>query len=392
MISRPQNSFAENSMEDLLESTLAGLQTPSLLLDVQRMEHNILRARSQLASHGVPLRPHVKTSKCLPVIRRMMGGKWGPATVSTLKEAEVLASAGVRDILYAVGISPEKLDRVRQLRSAGVDLTVILDTSEQALAICAASRDTPIPALIEVDSDGHRGGLRPDDPMLVQIAQTLQRGGASFRGVMTHAGSSYEHPGAAALAKMAEQERLAAIAAAGAIRSAGVACQTVSVGSTPTALFAQSMSGLTEVRIGVFAFFDLFMHSLGVCGIDDIAISVLATVIGRQREKGWLITDSGWTAMSADRGSPRNAELSYGLVCDIGGRPYPDLILAGLNQEHGILRMRANSPKTLPDLQVGTRVRILPNHACATAASFDEYIALDEGSAAVERWPRFRGW
>ena len=379
-------------MEELLETTLARLQTPCLLLDVRRMEHNISRARSRLAAHGVPLRPHVKTSKCLPVVRRMMGGTWGPATVSTLKEAEVLARAGVRDILYAVGITPEKLDRVRQLRGAGVDLAVILDTPEQAQAICAASERAPIPALIEIDSDGHRGGLRPDDPMLVQIAQTLQRGGASFRGVMTHAGSSYEHPGAEALATMAEQERRAAVAAAAAIRSAGVGCETVSVGSTPTALFAQSMSGVTEARIGVFVFFDLVMHSLGVCAIDEIAISVLATVIGRQRGKGWLILDSGWTAMSADRGSPRNPELSYGLVCDLDGRPYPDLILAGLNQEHGIARLRANSSKALPDLPVGTRVRILPNHACATAASFDEYVVLNEDSAAVDRWPRFRGW
>ncbi|MGH3625929.1 MAG: alanine racemase, partial [Sciscionella sp.] len=237
-------------MEELLEATLTRLPTPCLLLDVRRMEHNISRARSRLAAQGVPLRPHVKTSKCLPVVRQMMGGTWGPATVSTLKEAEVLASAGVRDILYAVGIAPEKLDRVRQLRSAGVDLAVILDTPEQAQAVCAASWDAPIPALIEIDSDGHRGGLQPDDPMLVQIAQTLQRGGAIFRGVMTHAGSSYEHPGGEALASMAEQERRAAVAAAAAIRSAGVDCRTVSVGSTPTALFAQSMSGVTEARIG----------------------------------------------------------------------------------------------------------------------------------------------
>lgn len=379
-------------MAEPLQGPLAQLQTPCLLLDVRRMDHNIRRAQSRLAALGVPLRPHVKTSKCLPIVRRMMGGTWGPATVSTLKEAEVLAVAGVRDILYAVGIAPEKLDRVRALRSGGVDLAVILDTPEQARAVCAASHDGPIPALIEIDSDGHRGGLRPNDPLVVQIAQALLRGGASLRGVMTHAGSSYKRQGGEALAQMAEQERTAAVAAAAAIRSAGMNCQTVSVGSTPTALFAQGMSGVTEARIGVFVFFDLFMHSIGVCAIDEIAISVLATVIGRQREKGWLITDSGWTAMSADRGSPRNPELSYGLVCDLKGEPYPDLILAALNQEHGIVRMRADSSSALPDLPVGAKVRILPNHACATAASFDEYVVLDESSSAVDRWPRFRGW
>jgi D-serine deaminase-like pyridoxal phosphate-dependent protein len=363
-----------------------------MLLDAQRMERNILRARSGLKALAVSVRPHVKTAKCLPVVRRMMGDAWGPATVSTLKEAEVLADAGVRDILYAVGIVPGKLDRVRQMRGAGVDLAVILDTLEQARAVCEASQGAPIPVLIEIDSDGHRGGLRPDDPLVTQIAQTLQEGGAAMRGVMTHAGSSYEHPGPEALARMAEQERAAAVGAAAAIRAANIACPIVSVGSTPTALFARSLSGVTEVRIGVFVFFDLVMHSLGVCRLDEIAISVLATVIGHQRDKGWLLTDSGWMAMSSDRGSPRNKEPSYGLVCDLSGRPYPDLILASVNQEHGIARLSANSCSALPDLPVGAKVRILPNHACATAASFDDYVVLDERSEGLHRWPRFRGW
>jgi D-serine deaminase-like pyridoxal phosphate-dependent protein len=374
------------------EEQLTSLATPCLLLDAHRMERNIFRARSRLEVLGVPLRPHVKTAKCLPIVRRMMGDAWGPATVSTLKEAEVLAAAGVRDILYGVGIAPGKLGRVRQLRSAGVDLAVTLDTLEQARAVCEASQGAPIPVLIEIDSDGHRGGLRPDDPLVTQIAQALQEGGAMMRGVMTHAGSSYEHPGPEALARMAEQERAAAVAAAAAIRSANVACPTVSVGSTPTALFARCLSGVTEVRIGVFVFFDLVMHSLGVCTLDEIAISVLATVIGHQRDKGWLLTDSGWTAMSSDRGSPRKTEPSYGLVCDLSGRPYPDLILGSLNQEHGIARLRANSSSALPDLPVGAKVRILPNHACATATSFDEYVILDATSGLLERWPRFRGW
>ena len=375
-----------------MEEQLTSLPTPCLLVDAKRMEHNIFRARSGLEVLGVPLRPHVKTAKCLPIIRRMMGDAWGPATVSTLKEAEVLADAGVRDILYAVGIAPGKLDRVRRLRDAGVDLAVTLDTLEQADAVCKASQGAPIPVLIEIDSDGHRAGLRPDDPLLTKIARALQGGGAIMRGVMTHAGGSYDHPGPEALARMAEQERAAAVAAAAAIRSVGVACPAVSVGSTPTALFARDLSGTTEVRIGVFVFFDLVMHSLGVCSLDEIALSVLATVIGHQRDKGWLLTDSGWMAMSSDRGSPRNQETSFGLVCDLSGRPYPDLILAALNQEHGIARLRANSTGALPDLPVGTKVRILPNHACATATAFDEYVMLNTPSGLLERWPRFRGW
>ncbi len=375
---------------------LGALPTPALVLDEARMLRNVARLRDRLAPHGVVLRPHLKTAKSVAVARHVLAGGDGPATVSTLKEAEVFAQAGVRDILYAVGIAPGKLGRVLALRASGCDLCVILDSFEQAEAVGAASRAAgdAVPVMIEVDCDGHRGGLRPGDPALVALGRAVAGGGAALRGVMTHAGESYGVSGGEAHAACAERERAAVVVAAEALRAAGLDCPVVSVGSTPTAHAARDLSGVTEVRAGVHVFLDLVMAGIGVCSTDDIALSVLTTVIGHQRDRGWVLVDAGWMAMSRDRGTAVQAvDQGYGLVCDVEGRVLGDLVVAQANQEHGIVALRAGSGGVLPDLAVGTLLRVLPNHACATAAQFGEYAVLRaDREAPLGCWPRFGGW
>lgn len=376
--------------------SLKEVGTPCLLLDRDRMDRNVARLRERLDRLGVALRPHLKTAKSADVAQRVMSSRSGPATVSTLKEAEQFALAGVADLIYAVGVSPDKLDRILALRAGGVDLAVTLDTVEQARAVAEASRraGNPIPALIEIDCDGHRSGVLPaDGAKLVAIARALEEGGR-LRGVLTHAGASYGASGDEALRVCAEVERASVVQAAAILRDAGFACPVVSVGSTPTAHFAEGLDGVTEVRAGVFVFFDLVMAGIGVCRIDDIALSVLATVIGHQPEKGWILVDAGWMAMSRDRGTAKQTiDQGYGLVCDIDGKPFDDLILADANQEHGIVAVRPGSEARLPELPIGTRVRILPNHACATGAQHGAYHVLQSGSHEIEAvWPRFGGW
>ncbi|HEX2725294.1 MAG TPA: alanine racemase, partial [Beijerinckiaceae bacterium] len=356
---------------------------------------NIARLRERAETFGVALRPHLKTIKSVDIARRLLPGN-GPATVSTLREAEVFFEAGITDIFYAVGIAPQKLPRVAALRAAGCDLTILLDSSEQADAVVAASTagGPPIPVLIEIDCDGHRGGLAPDDDALIAIGRKLQDGGATLKGVMTHGGGSYAFIGTDAHAAFAEQESGAVRMAARRLRQAGLPCPVVSVGSTPTASAARNLDGITEMRPGVYVFFDLVMAGLGVCAVDDIALSVLTTVIGHQRPRGWILVDAGWMAMSRDRGTASHeVDQGYGVVCDADGRVIPDLIVANANQEHGIVALRPRSRETLPDLPVGTRLRILPNHACATAAQFDAYDVIPAAPGApLMRWPRFGGW
>lgn len=381
-----------SEMTTLLSDSLT---TPFAVVDRGRMDANVARLQAQLGGLGVPLRFHVKTCKSIDATRRIHPAGPGPITVSTLAEAEYFADHGYTDMVYGVGIAPNKLTRLLALLERGVDIAVLLDSHAQAEAVAEASRrsGTPIPALIEIDSDAHRGGIAAVDPAIVEIGRMLHDG-AELRGVLTHAGESYFSPTPEQKRADAEQERAAAVAAANALRAAGLPCPVVSVGSTPTAHFAADLSGITEVRAGVFVFFDLVMAGIGVCEVGDLALSVVVTVIGHNPGRGWILTDGGWMATSRDRGTAAQAlDQGYGLVADIHGNVFPDLLMSSASQEHGVLSMREDSAIAPPELPVGTRLRILPNHACATAAQHSQYAVIDGDKLdIVETWPRIGGW
>ncbi|MFC7158613.1 alanine racemase [Pseudidiomarina halophila] len=371
---------------------LADLTTPYLLLDPDKMRANIARLQSHMADLNVPLRPHVKTAKSVDIVRRLFPTGSGPITVSTLKEAEYFGAHGFDDMTYAVGISPDKLPRVARLIRSGVRLSVLLDSKAQAEAVVAfAKRDNlALPVLIEIDCDGERAGLRQGDGKIVEIARILHEN-KQFMGILMHAGGSYHCPDKAAKEAAAEHERETAVAVRDELLAAGLPCDVVSVGSTPTAHFAKDLTGVTEVRAGVYVFHDLVMAGIHVCKLEDIAISVVATVIGHRPDKGWIMTDAGWMALSRDRGTAKQeVDQGYGLVCAMDGTPYTDLIVTNTSQEHGVLSIRKGSKAKLPKLEVGSKVRILPNHACATASQFDGYVVPDGDDLVY--WPRINGW
>jgi len=373
--------------------TLEALETPCLALDRGRVAANAARVARHLDALGVPLRLHVKTAKSPDVTALVLGGVKAPITVSTLREAEAFFDAGYRDILYAVGIDAHKLPRAQALLARGARLMLLLDGLPAARALAEYCRRTKVAfrVLIEVDTDGHRAGLASTDPQLPVIARTLQEAGCTVEGVLTHAGSSYQCGDADCLESVAARERDGALAAARALRAAGFSAPVVSIGSTPTALAARRLDGVTEVRAGVYVFFDLVMAGVGVCRIEDIALSVLATVIGAQPERGWTLIDAGWMALSRDRGTARQRlDQGYGVVCDLDGRPIGDLVVTETNQEHGIVARRGGGAAV--PLPLGTRVRILPNHACATGAQHARYYVVDGDRTVQGCWERFAGW
>jgi len=377
-------------------TTISDLDTPAALIDTQRMQHNIDRMQQRMNALGVRFRPHVKTSKCLSVVQAQLAAGACGITVSTLKEAEQFFASGISDILYAVGIVPGKLGHVMSLRRRGCDLKIVTDNVAAAQAIAGFGKEQreALEVWIELDVDGHRSGIPPDDgEKLLAVARALHDGGMQLGGVMAHAGSSYECDEPSALRKVAEQERAGAVRAAERLRRAGLPCAAVSVGSTPTALSADHLEGVTEVRAGVYVFFDLVMHNVGVCTTNDIALSVLTSVIGHQEDKGWAIVDAGWMAMSRDRGTQnQKRDFGYGQACSEDGEPIAGYMVDSANQEHGILcRAGAVDTQIATRFPIGTRVRILPNHACATAAQHPQYQAILPGGE-IEAWPRFYGW
>ncbi|HEX8514042.1 MAG TPA: alanine racemase, partial [Allosphingosinicella sp.] len=336
---------------------LTHIETPALVIDRSRLRRNIERMRNRLAGLGVPLRPHVKTAKSIDVVRLAVERQPGGITVSTLREAEHFLEHGFTDILYAVAIVPSKLPHVAALQRRGADIAVILDSLEMAGAVAreAEALGTVFPVLIEVDTDGGRAGVAAGDlPRLVEIGRILDSApGTELRGVMTHAGLSYGCRSPDALRAHAEQERSGAVAAAEALREAGLPAPVVSIGSTPGALFAERLHGVTEVRAGVYMFMDLVMADLGVCPEEEIALSVLATVIGHRRDRGYLLVDAGGLALSKDAG-PAREKSSYGSVWDPAGRPL-GLNIASTNQEHGLVPAEDEDFARLP---IGSQIRI----------------------------------
>ena len=364
------------------------------------MLRNIERMNSRLLSQGVQLRPHVKTAKSIPIIERMLAGL--PATrvtVSTIAEAQCCVAAGIDDVLYAVGMVPGKLAAVRAVNQAGSKCALLLDSvamAQQLSVACSIYADAPpLPVYIELDVDSHRAGVEPRGSELLEIAQILQASSSlQFAGVMTHAGASYECRGAAELTAMAERERAGAVLARDRLVAARIACPTVSVGSTPTAVFARSLRGVTEVRVGVYVFQDLTMVGLGVCDYADIALSVMTTVIGHQAKRNCLVIDAGWMALSSDRStSSQGLDQGYGLIVGERGDEIENaaLLVSSVNQEHGLVTRRDGVRFDLTQYPIGSGLRVLPSHACATAAGFAHYdVACADGGSA--RWPRFGGW
>lgn len=349
---------------------------------------------------GVDLRPHLKTAKCREVARLATARHSGAITVSTLREAEYFAADGYDDILHAVGIAPGKLDRVAALRRRGVRLTIVTDDLDVASAIAARAQesDGTFDVLVEVDCGDGRAGVEPEGAMLLELARTLASApGVDVRGVMTHGGHSYGCEDEAAVAAVAEQERAGAVRAAERLRADGFPCPVVSVGSTPTAVHARHLDGVTELRAGVYVFEDVFQAGVGSCAIDDIALSVLTTVTSRHPERNEVLVDAGGLALSKDRSTEGAArDVGYGLVADVDGRAsYGELVVSRVSQEHGVVTaVRGAVP--FERLPPGTLLRILPNHACFTAAAYEAYQVVEgtpgrEGEV-VGAWPRVNGW
>lgn len=369
--------------------------TPYCLIDETKLIRNAARVAAVADTAGVSLRPHVKTLKSLEAARLYAPAPM-PITVSTLAEARAFAEAGYSDILYAVGMTPNKLDAINELLVNGVQLTVIIDSlpAAEALAGQANRLHKSLAVAVEIDADGHRAGIGAEDPVLLQIAQCIaEASNLVLVGVMTHAGASYQCFDEEGRQHMAQQECDQAVIAAARLRKQGHAVTMISAGSTPTVLSGIDYAGVTELRAGVYATFDCVMAGLGVCCYQDIAMSVVTTVIGHQADKGWVLVDAGWMALSRDTGTasqPR--DCGYGLVCDINGHLLDGWYVKHTNQEHGVIVHRDGAMPDLPQFAFGQPLRILPVHACATGGQFDQYHVTQDNQTISERWSRVNGW
>ena len=377
-----------------MELDCTTLETPCLVLDRGKLERNISTMADRFAGRGIHLRPHLKTPKSVDVARLLQDHGAERFTVSTLKEAEYFAGAGFKDMLYAVSIVPAKLGRIAVLNRRVADVAVGLDSVETARELASAQIDgPPLRVFVEVDVDHHRTGVRAEEPRVLEIGRILSAAAhLNLAGVFAHGGGSYGSSSIDEIRSAAANEQATTLAVAEALRGNGFACPHVSVGSTPTCTFGEEFDGITEVRPGVYVFQDLCQSNLGVCDMEDIAVTVLATVVSHSRAMNRMVIDAGGLALSKDRSTASQVnDCGYGLIADKNGKLQQALFVDGVSQEHGYVTTRDNSPLEFDAYPIGTVVRVLPNHICMTAAAHDGYHVVENGTV-TGYWPRVNGW
>ncbi len=365
------------------------LPTPAAVVDLERLERNAARMREHASALGVRLRPHVKTHKCVEIARLQHGGRAGPVTVSTVAEAEAFAAAGFGDLLYAVPVSPAKLDRLAAVARRRGRLALLLDhpVTADEVSRYASSTGRRWPVWLEIDCGDHRSGADPEDPQTAALARRIAGDpDLELAGLLTHAGQSYRCRSRDEIAAVARRERDVMTSLAGRLRAEGVAVAGVSVGSTPTATAVDHLAGVTEIRPGNYALFDAFQAAIGSCTADDIALSVIAEVVSVAPGRGTAVVDAGSLVLSADPGPVHvDPRCGFGIPCGLDGTPCADLRLRSLSQEHGVLE------GDVAALRPGDRLRILPNHACLAAACH-AILHVARGDTVIDRWHPVHGW
>ena len=371
---------------------LESLQTPALVLDVERVRSNAEQVGNRVRDLGARLRPHVKTHKCIEVARIQTAGHSGALTVSTLAEANAFADNGFQDITYAVPIEPGKFNAAIELSKTCERLSLITDNPEIPILLSEVAKRAGITVdlFLKVDCGYHRCGVQPDSREALAIPRLIS--GSSnlrFAGILTHAGHSYHHRISNERLAVARQERDVMTDLAGRLRASGIDVPTVSIGSTPTITVVDHLKGIDEARPGNYIFFDAFQAAIGSCRVEDCALTVLAAIVHRDLKRQKLVIDAGAIALSKDRGAIEfDSSCGYGQVLDLEGHDL-GLRVESLSQEHG--EIRGGDPGMIGRLQVGTRVRVLPNHSCLSAAQHSHYNVLEKGQI-LDRWEIQRGW
>ncbi len=374
--------------------SLSALPTPAALVDIEIAERNIQRMADRATKLGVRLRPHVKTHKCVEAARLQASAGTQAITVSTLAEARFFASAGFRDITYAVPLAPGRADEAAQLAARVDRLHVLIDHPDalQPVERAARSHGRRLSVFLKVDCGYHRAGVDPESDGALQLAARIASSAhVEFQGVLTHAGHSYACRNPDEIRAVAAQERDVTAGFARRLRAAGIQVLDVSVGSTPTMSVADHLEGVTEMRPGNYVFYDAFQSLIGSCALADTALTVIATVVGRYPERSAFVIDAGALALSKDPGARQvDPDTGYGIVQSLDRAvTWHHARIHALSQEHGHVRVDGGLPTGT--FRIGDKVRIIPNHSCLTAALFDRYYAIADSAVEAE-WTPVRGW
>jgi D-serine deaminase-like pyridoxal phosphate-dependent protein len=366
------HGFASLSAEALLGRDLDGLDTPTVVVDLDVLERNVRTMARFAAENRVSLRPHAKSHKTLGIARRQTDAGAVGLTVAKLDEADAFLAAGFNDLLVANEVvGPLKWRRLAALNARG-RVAVGIDALDVAAGIAAAAREigVVVPVLVEVDTGLHRAGTLPGEATLALAEQLACLDGLEMGGVFTHAGHAYAATSAEDVRRIGREEGEILVDTAELLRARGLPCPVVSVGSTPTAFSAGSVPGVTELRPGNYVFYDRMQVALGSAQLENCSLSVLSTVISRPAPDRGVI-DAGSKTFALDRGAHgQDALRGYGLDRSVG------VVVDRLSEEHGVLQLESEDAARLP---VGTRLRLIPNHACTVANLAESLVGVRDG-------------
>lgn len=362
---------------NLIGKHITELDTPTLLLDLEKLQQNMEETARFASKSNVKLRPHIKTHKSVKIAQMQLESGAVGITVAKIGEAEVMAAAGIKDILIAYPISGEqKIERVVQLLEKGVQLKVSVDSLEQLRYLQKGLEGTPfkLEVWIKVNSGLNRCGVEPGGEAagLAQAIQSL----ANLRlgGIFTHAGQSYGASSLAEIERIGLKEAAAVVESALECERLGIPIPVRSVGSTPTYKISGSVEGITEVRPGNAVFFDAIQVGLGITTVENCALTLLALVVGTYKDR--IVFDTGSKSLCLDKGAHGNNTVQgFGTV--IG---HPEITIERLSEEHGVALFSKET-----DLKLNNKVQIIPNHACTVVNQFEEYV-VHRGGIVVDVW------
>jgi D-serine deaminase-like pyridoxal phosphate-dependent protein len=364
--------------------TISDLRTPHVLVDRPRVFRNLSRLQEAVNARGLALRPHAKTHKLAWLAYEQVARGAVGVCCAKLGEAEVLANAGVADILLPYPLNPINADRVVALQDR-IAVSFIVDdlgiARDWSTAMVARGRRADV--LVKIDVGFHRCGIDPSRIDAVQfVTDVAALPGIRLRGLLSHAGQCYHAPDEGALAQMARDERDLMVRVADGCRARGVAIDTISMGATPISRFSLGLDGFTELRIGNYTYFDRTQVGLGAATWDDCALTVVAMVVSRPAPDR-VILDCGSKTLSNDlaRGfgpMPGHGALLRDLV---DNTPDPGCTIERLSEEHATVRVEGAC-----DLRIGDRVRVVPNHSCVVSNLVDA-VALVDGLSVIDILP-----
>ncbi|WP_216827617.1 alanine racemase [Alkalihalobacterium elongatum] len=355
-------------------NSIHNLDTPSLLLNLNQLEKNLIAIRDVAKQNGIGWRPHIKTHKSVNIAKMQLAEGACGITVAKLEEAEVMAAANISNILIAYPLAqPKKLERLIKL-STQAKVILAIDSCEQAEIVNTifSECNEPLEVWIKVNSGLNRCGIKVEEIVaLAKKIKTMKH--LSLTGIFTHAGHSYAATSLEQIEKIAEDEAKSVIQSAELCEQAGITIQHRSVGSTPTFKYGAKIKGITEIRPGNAAFYDMCQVGLGVAETKQCALTVLASVVSKKNDR--IIFDTGSKALSLDQGAHGNKSvIGYGCVIN-----HPEVTIERLSEEHGVATFKDSN------LKMNDTVEIIPNHSCVVANLFEEYIVHHDGDI-VDKW------